>query len=47
VGPKERIQERLQAWIAAGKQHQVGTMILNTTDPRALRVVAETVLGAT
>lgn len=45
VGPKERIQDRLQAWIAAGKRHHVGTMILGTAQPEALRVVAETVLA--
>ncbi|HEX7478039.1 MAG TPA: LLM class F420-dependent oxidoreductase [Polyangiales bacterium] len=44
VGPKERIKERLQAWIAAGKQHQVGTMIIGSGQPEALRVIAETVL---
>ncbi len=46
VGPKSRIQERLQAWVEAGKQHRVGTMILTTADPAALRAVAEVVLGA-
>lgn len=45
VGPKARIQERLQAWKAAGKTHQVGTMIIGSAQPDALRVVAETVLG--
>jgi F420-dependent oxidoreductase-like protein len=44
VGPKERITERLKAWVAAGKEHRVGTMIVNSTDPLALRVVAEAVL---
>jgi len=43
-GPKERIKDRLQAWIAAGKRHEVGTMILGSAQPEALRVVAETVL---
>lgn len=45
VGPKERIRDRLQAWIAAGREHRVGTLIVNSTDPAALRVVAETVLS--
>jgi alkanesulfonate monooxygenase SsuD/methylene tetrahydromethanopterin reductase-like flavin-dependent oxidoreductase (luciferase family) len=44
VGSQDRIKDRLQAWIQAGKQHRVGTMIVNSTDPIALRVVAETVL---
>jgi F420-dependent oxidoreductase-like protein len=46
VGSQDRIKDRLQAWIQAGKQHRVGTMIVNSTDPAALRVVAETVLRA-
>lgn len=44
VGPKERIRERLQSWIAAGRKHEVGTMILGTQQVDALRVIAETVL---
>jgi F420-dependent oxidoreductase-like protein len=44
VGPKERIRDRLQAWIAAGKDHRVGTMILASLQPDALEVIAETVL---
>jgi F420-dependent oxidoreductase-like protein len=44
LGPKERIQERLKAWIAAGKKNQVGTMILGHAQPEALRVIAEAVL---
>jgi alkanesulfonate monooxygenase SsuD/methylene tetrahydromethanopterin reductase-like flavin-dependent oxidoreductase (luciferase family) len=45
VGPAERIKDRLQAWIAAGKAGLVGTMILGSGQPEALRLVAETVLG--
>jgi F420-dependent oxidoreductase-like protein len=45
VGPADRIKDRLQAWIAAGKAGQVGTMILGSGQPEALRLVAETVLG--
>jgi F420-dependent oxidoreductase-like protein len=44
IGPKERIRERLQAWVAAGKRHEVGTLIVSTMQPEALRVVAEAVL---
>ncbi len=46
VGSKTRIQDRLQAWIEAGKHHRDGTMIVTRTDPVALRVVAETVTRA-
>jgi F420-dependent oxidoreductase-like protein len=44
-GPAARIKDRLQAWIAAGKAGKVGTMILSSGQPEALRLVAETVLG--
>ncbi|MFT3922175.1 MAG: LLM class F420-dependent oxidoreductase [Myxococcales bacterium] len=43
-GSADRIRDRLQAWIAAGKTHHVGTMILGSSQPEALRLVAETVL---
>ena len=43
-GPADRIKGRLQAWIAAGKQQHVGTMILGTLQPDAMQVIAETVL---
>jgi F420-dependent oxidoreductase-like protein len=46
VGPKDRIKDRLQAWIAAGKAGKVGTMVLGTGQPEAMQVIAETVLGA-
>jgi F420-dependent oxidoreductase-like protein len=45
VGSAARIKDRLQAWIAAGKDGKVGTMILGSGQPEALRVIAETVLG--
>jgi len=44
VGPADRIKDRLQAWIAAGKAGKVGTMVLGGGQPEALRVIAETVL---
>ena len=44
VGPKERIQDRLQVWIEAGKKRQVGSMLLGCKQPEALEVVAEQVL---
>ena len=40
IGSKEQIADRLQAWQQAG----VTTLILNTTDPKTLRAVAELVL---
>jgi F420-dependent oxidoreductase-like protein len=43
-GPGDRIKARLQAWVAAGKSHHVGTMILGTQQPEALQLIAETVL---
>lgn len=45
VGTAARIKDRLQAWIAAGKADKVGTMIVGSGQPEALRVIAETVLG--
>ncbi|HEY2734052.1 MAG TPA: LLM class flavin-dependent oxidoreductase, partial [Polyangiales bacterium] len=45
VGPAARIKDRLQAWLAAGKQGKVGTLIVGSSQVEALRVVAETVLG--
>jgi F420-dependent oxidoreductase-like protein len=44
VGPKERIKDRLQVWLAAGKAGKVGTMIVGSGQPEALRLIAETVL---
>jgi alkanesulfonate monooxygenase SsuD/methylene tetrahydromethanopterin reductase-like flavin-dependent oxidoreductase (luciferase family) len=44
VGPADRIKGRVQAWVAASKAGYVGTMLLGTRDPEALRVVAEAVL---
>jgi F420-dependent oxidoreductase-like protein len=43
-GPADRIKDRLGAWMAASKTHHVGTMILGSHQPEALRLVAETVL---
>jgi F420-dependent oxidoreductase-like protein len=44
VGSKERIKDRLQVWIAAGKAGKVGTMVVGSGQPEALRLIAETVL---
>ena len=39
-GPKERIAERLERW----KQSGASTLVVNTNDPAALRLLAELVL---
>ena len=44
VGPKERIQERLQAWKAAGDKNHVGSMLLGCQDVKAMEAVAEVML---
>ncbi len=44
VGPKERIQDRLQAWIEAGEKKHVGSMLLGCRQIEALEAVAEVVL---
>jgi F420-dependent oxidoreductase-like protein len=46
VGPADRIKGRLQSWIAAGKAGKVGTMVLGSGQPDALKLISETVLGA-
>src|SRR6266481_1560985 len=43
VGPKERIRERLQAWKAVAKDHQVGSLLLVGATSDAMRLVAEAV----
>jgi F420-dependent oxidoreductase-like protein len=40
VGPKERIRDRLEAW----RETPVTTLILGTSDPKALQTLAELVL---
>jgi alkanesulfonate monooxygenase SsuD/methylene tetrahydromethanopterin reductase-like flavin-dependent oxidoreductase (luciferase family) len=44
VGPPDRIRDRLQRWIDAGKQGHVSSMLLGCQQPEALALVAETVL---
>ena len=44
VGPKERIRDHAQRWIAAGKKRHVGSMLLGAMQPEALQVVAELML---
>jgi F420-dependent oxidoreductase-like protein len=44
VGSPERIKDRLQAWKAAGRTHEVGSILLSGATVDSLRVVAEAVL---
>ena len=44
VGPKDRIRDHAQRWIAAGKKRHVGSMLLGAMQPEALQVVAESML---
>jgi F420-dependent oxidoreductase-like protein len=44
VGPKERVQDRLEAWKEVAKDRRVGTLLLVGATPEALRIVAEAVL---
>lgn len=40
VGPAARIRDQLQRWQAAGERGEVGTMIIGTTTPAVLEVIA-------
>ena len=44
VGSPARIKDRLQAWKAAGRTREVGSMLLSGATVESLRVVAEAVL---
>jgi F420-dependent oxidoreductase-like protein len=44
VGSKAKIRDRLQAWKAAGKRGEVGTMLLGASQPEALELLAEELL---
>jgi hypothetical protein len=41
---RRRAKDRVQRWLAAGKNGQVGAMLVRTEQPKALEVLAETVL---
>ncbi|MNC98697.1 hypothetical protein D3C83_167410 [compost metagenome] len=43
-GSKDRIKDRAQRWIEAGKKHHVGSMLLGGAQPAALQLMAELVL---
>lgn len=44
VGPAPRIKERVQRWIAAGKQKHVHSMLIRSDDPKLLELLAKEVL---
>ena len=44
VGPAARIKDRCQRWIAAGKKGHVGTMVIGGGQPKALELLAQTLL---
>ncbi|MFK8021424.1 MAG: LLM class F420-dependent oxidoreductase [Pseudomonadales bacterium] len=44
VGPRDRIRERLQRWKDAGKRGEVGSMLVGSSDPAALELLAEEML---
>jgi F420-dependent oxidoreductase-like protein len=44
VGPADRIRDRLAAWREAGKQRWVDTMMIGTSQPEALELLAEELL---
>ena len=44
VGPADRIKERLQRWTSACNKGHVSSLLLGCQDPKALELVAETVL---
>ena len=44
VGPEARVREQLKVWKAAGAAGHVGTMVVTTESPQALRILAEEML---
>ena len=44
VGPADRIREHLAPWREAGQRGEVGTMLLQSTNVEALRLMAEELL---
>jgi F420-dependent oxidoreductase-like protein len=41
IGPEARIRERAKDWIASSNRGEVGTMILNCSQPEAMEVMAD------
>ena len=44
VGPRDRIKDRAQRWIAAGKRGHVGSMLIGSGQKQALELMAELIL---
>jgi alkanesulfonate monooxygenase SsuD/methylene tetrahydromethanopterin reductase-like flavin-dependent oxidoreductase (luciferase family) len=44
VGPADRIKDRLQRWTDAGKQGHVSSMLIGTSQPEVLELIAGAVL---
>lgn len=44
VGPAARIRDRLQRWVAAGKAGHVGSMLVRTSQPQTMQLLAEVML---
>jgi F420-dependent oxidoreductase-like protein len=44
VGPKDRIRERLQRWKDAASRGEVGSMLLRTSDPEVMELMAREML---
>ena len=44
VGPGERIRDQLNRWADAGNRGHIGSMLVRTDSPQALRLLAETLL---
>jgi F420-dependent oxidoreductase-like protein len=41
VGPADRIRERFQVWKQAAKEGKIGTLLVGTVQPEAIRLIAE------
>jgi len=44
VGPADRIRDRLSRWVEAGKRGHVSSMLLGTSQPQAMELIAGAVL---
>jgi F420-dependent oxidoreductase-like protein len=44
VGPAARIRDRLQRWVAAGKAGHVGSMLVRTSQPETMQLLAKVML---
>jgi hypothetical protein len=44
AGPKDRIRERLQRWKDAASRGEVGSMLVSTSDPEVMELMAREML---